>query len=1039
MRFCNFLSIALILLQSYYVSSQSATITEKIMSIDTYFFDEPNPIATLTDNPKIYPYFTFKGYKHTAKKKNWKVITLENEYIKLFVLPEIGGKIWGAIEKQTGAEFIYKNEVIKFRDIAMRGPWTSGGIEFNFGIIGHTPATATPVDYIIKNNDDGSVSCIVGTLDLPSRTPWRVEINLQKDKAYFETKASWYNATPLNQSYYNWMTAAAVATEDLEFFISGNQFLEHNGENRQWPIDKQGRELSFYKNNNFSSHKSYHVVGDYSNFFGGYYHNTNVGFGHWALYEEMPGQKLWLWALSRAGGIWEDLLTDTDGQYIEFQAGRLFNQYFPNDSITPITQANFDPYVMDKWSEIWFPYKEIKGMVDASKYGVLNVEQKNDTVYIGINALQTLNEKVTVFSNGSEIFNTLIALKPMEVFSNDIPLEKMGKLEVFVGDKLKYTTASKTLLKRPFQSNKNLKISKPNQLYKDGWEALKYREYDKAFQKLSELIILDPSHQEALVKLAELAYRKTNYTKGLTYVNRVLKIDTYNADANYVAGILYYAIKDNLNALESLGWAARDIKYRSVSYAQMAEIFMSQNNNVNATKYAQKALDYNTYNINARQVLLILSRKQNNPEEFNKQAKELLAIDPLHHFASIEMALLNNNSDAKKKIISSIQNEFSAETILELALKYYTLGLYDEALYMLSLKPEDVKIKLWTAYLLKDTDVLQSKTLVHAMKSLSTDFVFPYRRETIPILEWAIQKDSHWKFNYYLALNYLAIGKKEKGEQLLKASGNTPNSAPFYVFRAKTLSNESYQNRLNDYQKALQLNDVDPLIWNEFIQFNLKNNNHNLTYTEAKKAFKKFPDNYEIALGYSMALIRVKKYSECLNVLKNIKILPSELSSRSRTIYYEASLLLANQYIQQKKYLKAIEIIEKSKEWPENLGVGKPYDVDTRLQDFLLAVCYEKSNKKNNQEKFLNNITDYTNSHLEKSSINHLYGLLSLRKLSKKEELTSTIELLSKKEDQKSQLIMAFFNKNKKVLAGLKSEHIISDGIWDIMIKSTSY
>ena len=69
------------------------------------------------------------------------------------VLPEIGGKIWAAVEKSTGRSFIYDNHVVKFRDIAMRGPWTSGGIEPNYGIIGHTPNCATPVDYVTRTGD----------------------------------------------------------------------------------------------------------------------------------------------------------------------------------------------------------------------------------------------------------------------------------------------------------------------------------------------------------------------------------------------------------------------------------------------------------------------------------------------------------------------------------------------------------------------------------------------------------------------------------------------------------------------------------------------------------------------------------------------------------------------------------------------------------------------------------------------------------------------------------------------------------------------
>ncbi|NIP81645.1 MAG: DUF5107 domain-containing protein, partial [Gemmatimonadetes bacterium] len=151
-------------------------------------------------------------------------------------------------------------------------------------------------------------------------------------RAYFETRVLWYNPTPLEQPYYNWMTAAAFARDDLEMAIPGNAYLQHSGTERPWPVDEAGRYLPLYRNNTFGGHKSYHVVGELNDFFGGYYHDDDYGFGHWARYEDMPGQKLWLWALSREGGVWEDLLTDTDGQYVEFQAGRLFVQYSPDGS-----------------------------------------------------------------------------------------------------------------------------------------------------------------------------------------------------------------------------------------------------------------------------------------------------------------------------------------------------------------------------------------------------------------------------------------------------------------------------------------------------------------------------------------------------------------------------------------------------------------------------------------------------------------------------------------------------------------------------------
>jgi hypothetical protein len=277
-------------------AAQTAHISEEIRTLDTYPFSEPNPVPILVRDRRLYPYHLFEGYSVKSEPREWKVVRLENEYIEVFVLPEVGGKVWGAVVKETGHEFIYRNEVMKFRNISLRGPWTSGGIEFNFGVIGHTPATATPVDYLLQENNDGSVSCFVGSMDLPSRTHWRVEIRLPADRAYFETRVLWYNPTPQEQPYYNWMTAAAFARNDLEMSMPGNKYLRHSGQAEPWPLDAEGRYLPGYANNTFEGHKSYHVVGELNDFFGGYYHDEGYGFGHWSRYEEMPGQKLWLWA-----------------------------------------------------------------------------------------------------------------------------------------------------------------------------------------------------------------------------------------------------------------------------------------------------------------------------------------------------------------------------------------------------------------------------------------------------------------------------------------------------------------------------------------------------------------------------------------------------------------------------------------------------------------------------------------------------------------------------------------------------------------------
>ncbi|WP_373517517.1 DUF5107 domain-containing protein [Pricia sp.] len=1039
LSYFSFFLLALLIASA--TQAQSVTIKEDIQSLDTYGFAKPNPVPILAENPKIFPYFKFEEYEHTSKKKDWKVVTLENEYIKVMVLPEIGGKVWGAIEKSTGEEFLYKNEVIKFRNIAMRGPWTSGGIEFNFGIIGHHPSTATPVDYITRTNADGSVSCIVGSTDLPSNTSWTVEIRLEKDKAYFETKASWYNASPLTEAYYNWMTAAAVATDDLEFFIPGNTYLEHNGDAHPWPIDEQGRNLALYKNNDFGPAKSYHVVGEFNDFFGGYYHDRNFGFGQWAPYEEMPGQKLWLWALSRSGGIWEDLLTDSDGQYIEFQAGRLLDQY-SGGAINPISQVGFDPYMMDTWHEIWFPYKEIGGMVDASEEGVLNVEKDGNQLKIGLNALQNLDSEIKIVFNGETALTEKLDLKPMGIYSKLLPVKASDSIQVFVeGTELSYTNNPKAdRIKRPFYPDTDLKVSDSEQLLADGTEALEFREYQLAHKKLSEVVQLDPSHRAGLIKLAELEYRKADYESALSHINAVLRMDTYDSGANYMAGITYSAINDTINAQESLGWAARDVKYRSVAYAQMAELYLASKNYKRAVIYAQKALNFNTYNLNARKVLAVSARKNKQKEKFEEEITAISEIAPLDYFAQTERGFMNG-----QKPILALTNEFPSETLLGLALHYRHLGLQEEALHLLDGENKDTKNRLWKAFLLRETKAIKSNSMLKNAAKSSTllkdvandpvDFVSPYRSETLAVLKWAAQQSDSWKINYYLAQNYLAVGQIEMGKSLLKTLGNKPDSDIFYRFRAKMTGDDDAASASKDLTKALEMKPNDWKIWEENIQFHLKNTDYAKAYRLSKKAFSKFPKNYNIALVHAKASLNTGQFEEVLSVLAAIQMLPYEHASESRNIYERAHMAVARLYIQKKNSKKAIQVLEKSKKWPENIGVGKPYNPDERAQDYLLALALKEIGETEKSKVLLNGIVEYSQNHPDSNSLNHLYGILAMKKSGKERELSSFVSKLketSGDKNLKSELALALYQNNTNELKGPESENLVAMDVLEI-------
>ena len=1017
----------LICLISLQVIAQKASIQEETRTLKTYDFSDPNPIPILTKNPKIYPYFTYDGYSSVAENKEWKVIKLENDLIEVYVLPEVGGKVWGAIEKSTGKEFIYRNEVMKFRNISMRGPWTSGGIEFNFGIIGHHPSTATPVDYVIQEHDDGSVSCTVGNIDLPSRTQWRVEIILPKDKAFFETKAHWYNPSSVQQSYYNWMTAAAPARQDFEFFTPGDQYLTHPGEAKSWPYDELGRDLSLYKENNFGPSKSYHVVGEYNDFFGGYYHDAQYGFGHWGEYEAIPGQKLWLWALSRSGGIWEDLLTDTDGQYIEFQAGRLFVQYSPGDHVNPITQATFEAHGHDIWTELWFPVKEIGGMNDVSEKAVMNVKEKEGRVEIGINCFQETDAELLIVSQGKTLVKESLRLGAMEVFNKSYDLKGSANVEVIVEElDLHYTTNPKDrLIERPFDREIFPEIqNSAEKLFLEGIEEYKYRNYALAKDKFEQALQFEPRHIAAMNALAELHFRRAEFDKGLRFTNKALQLDTYHPEANYLAGILYRAKGDYINAKESLGWAARSLAFRSNAYAQMAEILLLEGKLQKAIVHAEKSIDFNRYNMHAWQVLTIAGRKNEDKALAEKAISNIMEMDAINHFARFEKYLLSGSDQDKQAFQNAHQSELVYQSYLELALDYFNKGQYTSAKEVLHLAPEHPLIHLWSAFLANETSALDK------MDNMPLDLVFPFRRETLAALSWALEQKDSWKLSYYQALLLWGLGRGEEAADLLESIEDRDiNFAAFYQSRAYLLKAQKSIDPYADLKQALAVGRKDWRNWKILGQYYTDQGKTREALELMEEANELFPDNYALGLDHAQALIHAGRYKQAITAMNDIDVLPFEGASAGRKLYETAHYYASIGLIEQKKYKEAIDLLNTSKLWPENLGVGKPFDPDERIADYLLGYIYYKTNNIKKSKIYWEACSSYTKSRLHQASLYHVLGVISEEKLSGKEEGRGLLEsLLSSKHGKSShtQWIAAYVNQNKDRLTQIENKTKIS-------------
>lgn len=989
---CSFLSLS--------IKAQDAKITEEVRTLKTYPFSDPDPIPILTSNPKIYPYHKYEGYSSEAVDKEWKVVKLENDLVEVYVLPEVGGKVWGAIDKTTGEEFIYRNEVMKFRNISMRGPWTSGGIEFNFGIIGHHPSTATPVDYVMQEHPDGSVSCTVGNIDLPSRTQWRVQIILPKDKALFETKVHWYNPSPISQAYYNWMTAAAPAREDFEFYTPGDQYLTHPGEAKSWPYDAMGRDLSKYKENAFGPSKSYHVVGEFNDFFGGYYHDAGYGFGHWGEYEAIPGQKLWLWALSRSGGIWEDLLTDTDGQYIEFQAGRLFVQYSPGAHVNPVTQANFEAHGHDIWSELWFPVKELGGLSDVSEHAAMAVSVEKGMLNIALHPFQDSEANLSVLQNGNILKSQKLKLKAMEVFRQSFKLEGED-FEIKLPEwDLHYTRdPDDRLIERSFDSDKDRPVlNSVERLYRQGMEEMKYRNFSLAKEKFHKALELEGQHIGAHLAMAELNFRSASYKKALKHIQKVLKIDTYHPEANYLAGITYRAKGDKLNAKEAFGWAARSLAFRSNAYAQMAEIYLSEGKHKKTTSYAGKSLDFNRYNIHAWEVLAILARKEGNNELLKTSHQQIQDMDPLNHFLAFESFLNNPNEMARERFLKKHRSELRYQTFLELAINYWNKGQLEECKQLLALAPDHPMIHLWRAYLGVEGEL-------EKLERTDPVLVFPYRRESLKALRWMNEQSTHWKSRYYLALNLWGLGRGEEAADLMEgidARESRINFAPFYQSRAHILKEVRDKDAYVNLERAFEVGKEDWRNWRSLNLYLKQNKPADEALKMADRAHREFPNNYAVGMDYAEALINSGLYQQAIAQLKSLQVLPFEGASAGRRLYERAHHYAAWELLEKKghkkaakvAFEKAIKILLDSKQWPENLGVGKPFDPDERISDYLLGYAYESLGKEKEAKAHWEACAAYAMQHPERSNIHNLTSLVALRKLGKEKEAMQLLDNL---------------------------------------------
>ena len=978
---------------------QEASIREELVTLPTYPFSDPDPVAR---PGKIYPYFKFDGYSTDPVIQQHKMVVMENNWIKVWIAPDMGGKVWGALDKKTGKYFIYFNNTVKFREIAMRGPWTSGGIEFNFGSIGHAPTTATPVDYSYRKNPDGSVSCFVGALELTSRTEWRVEIRLPNDKAWFETRSYWENPTHLKTSLYHWQTAAADATDDLQYFFPGTAYIDHSGNAFDWPVMPDGRDISFYRNNNYGTAHSYHVLGEYTDWFAGYYHNSETGFGHWSRYPYKPGKKIWIWSLARDGEIWKGLLTDSargNTQYTEIQTGLLFNQEADESTMSPYKHLYFMPGAVERFNERWFPISKTKGAISVSQEGILNIEKDKNGFRLIFQSLENLKDTLQITDSlGALLAEFNLDMRPQQIFEKGIDFDP-GNISVRLKNgELNYNTGANrhSVLARPLELSPAFNWKSAYGLYTKGVEKSKQRLYNEAKVYFKECIIKDPDFMPAYTSLAEIDFREMRYDDAEKKLLNVLSFDTYDPDANYLYGTILVLKKEYGKAMDALGVTLRSPAYKSAALNQLATIALKEKRFEEAWGYISDAVTANGMDVNNYKTAVVIARLRGDKTNYASLLIKLSELDPLCHMGNFERYLTSGASADLKNFTTGISTELKYETYIELALWYYNAGLGNEALEVMKLSPQHPVADLLTAFLaFRKGDEKNADFYFNRFVNADDKLVFPYRQEYREILEWADMRQSSWKTKYYNALFYWGAGRNELAEKYFKECGDSPDSYGFYLARGN-FEKQNGGDEEADYLKALKSGSTNWRPHHILHGYYMTVHDYEKALSISQNAMNLFRDSYIIKFDHAQSLLNTGRYEECIKLLSKTEILPYEGAGYGRVIWRQANLLEAIRLINDRKISSAFTKISSARLWPENLGVGRPYVVDESPENLLEAYCLLKTNKKEQANQIIASVPVNLKSGIT-ADPSALTGIIALKALKKTDEAEKALTGWSEK------------------------------------------
>lgn len=923
---------------------------------------EPDPVfyfgrAYQGAQGPVYPYPLLDKLTDVKHDKTYRILYLENEFVRIGVLPEIGGRIFEAVDKTNGYDFVYRQHVIKPALIGMCGAWISGGVEWNIPHH-HRATTFMPVDGARQPYEEGGATIWVGEIELRHRMKWLVGLTLRPGSNVLEVTTKIFNRTPLAHSMLAFANVAVHANENYQvFFPPSTEIATFHGKNQfsRWPVStevfngqdyRRGVDVSWWKSH--VTPTSFFAFDAEEDFFGGYDHGRKAGIVFVGDHNVVPGKKFWTWGTGSEGKTWERILTDADGPYLELMVGSWSDNQPDYSWIKPGETRAFTQY--------WYPIRGLGGLKNANRDAACNLEVAAGQAKVAFcSTLKRKKATCELRSAGKVLFADTFGIGPGSPYTKTISIDPGVGPETL--SLVLFDADGHEIIRYAPKPRKNPPLPKPvvppaapqdiatvEELYLAGQRLEQFHNptlepcpyYEEALRR-------DPSDIRVNTALGLLDLKRGLYRDAEDRLRTAVARLTANytrpkdGEALYYLGVAERRLGKTAEAEDALQRAAWDPGWQAASFYELAEMAAASGDLDRALDLSWRAVGARDPSPRAMDLIAALYRHQGCYDDAASAAAAARHRDPLDVRAWYELYLIERKrtgwqSEPAKELWSQVAIFLGVpNNALELSLDYANCGLWADA--GSSLAPALVEKDAVRNYLLAyayDRNGISAKagTLLESASGLSPALAFPYALELVDVFEWAIRKNpADARAPYYLGNLLFDLQPERAINCWEKARALDPGFA--LVHRNLGLAYGRVRNDLSaavaSLEKAVSLNPKDARACYELDQFD------EAAGADPQARLARLEKNGAAVAGNDNALARevgllvlVGRASKALEILRSHHFHVWEGGGEIHGLWVEANLAEGRKRLDGGDFRGAYETFMNALSYPVNLDVGPP-------------------------------------------------------------------------------------------------------------------